>query len=61
MKLRELLQKIHPQPLSGEGESEIDDVDALATMDGHLQMTDSMPVCAPRNWVPPQQDERPLN
>jgi hypothetical protein len=61
MKLRELLKKIHPRPQSGEGERPIDDVDALATMDGLLQTNDSMPVCAPPNWVPSQQDERPRN
>ena len=60
MKLRELLEKVHPRPLPGDGEREVDDADTLATMDGLLQMNDSMPVCcAPPSWVPPQQDERP--
>ena len=59
MRLRELWKKVRLRPLSGEGERPIDNVDALATMDGLLQTNDSMPVSAPTNWVPSQQDERP--
>jgi hypothetical protein len=60
VKLRELLKRMRLRPLQGEGERPIDNVDALTT--GHALDTSSgggVPVSAPPNWVPSQQDERP--
>jgi hypothetical protein len=58
MKLRDLLRKIRPVPLSGEGERPVDNVDALAGAINHSQdpATGGGPVSAPPNWVPSQQD-----
>jgi hypothetical protein len=65
MKLRELLKKIRLQPglqpLEGEGERPVDNVDAQAAGLG-TQGIDPMggsPGIAPPNWVPPVDEGRP--
>jgi hypothetical protein len=61
VKLRQLLKRFRLRPLQGEGERPIDDVDAMATMSGGqtLDPGQHVPMPAPTNWVPSQQDERP--
>jgi len=60
MKLRELLKKIRPKPLQGEGERPVDNVDGMASAVG--MKTDSQggaPATFPPNYVPPADEGRP--
>lgn len=60
MRLRELLRRFRLRSLQGVGNRPIDNVDALTTMThGPTDSGGSMPVSAPPNWVPSQQDDRP--
>jgi hypothetical protein len=57
----ELLKRFRLRFLQvGEGERSVDNVDALTTMSHSVtDQGGSIPVPAPPNWVPSQQDERP--
>ena len=60
MKLRELLKRIRPKPLQGEGERPIDNVDAMASGFGTKDSSGgNMPATFPPNYVPPADEGRP--
>jgi hypothetical protein len=62
VKLRELLKKIRPKSLSGEGERPIDNVDGWASGTAMKAVDPSggnMPATFPPNYVPPVDEGRP--
>ncbi len=62
MKLRELLKRIRPKPLQGDGERPIDNVDGWASgagTKGADSTGGSMPATFPPNYVPPADEGRP--
>ena len=60
MKLRELLKKLRPKPLQGEGERPVDNVDGWATGVGTSSGDGgNMPATFPPNYVPPVDEGRP--
>ena len=63
MKLRDLLHMFRMRPLQGDGQRPIDNVDGLSSAPAQdLKGVDFNPgPTAPTNWVPSQQDDRPLH
>jgi hypothetical protein len=60
MKLRKLLEKLRLRSLEGEGRQPGSNVDGMTTMThSATDQGGNIPVSAPPNWVPSQQDERP--
>jgi hypothetical protein len=61
MKLRQVLKNFRLRSVQlGEGERSVGNVDALTTMThSGVDQGGNIPVTAPPNWVPSQQDDRP--